>query len=83
MQKIIIIPFAARRRKDSNRKSIAVEDIARTAPNGGREKLKLPARGFQAHAIYVSEKYRGSLCLCYMPGDKEESEYNALPHEEA
>jgi hypothetical protein len=37
MQKIIITPFAVRRRKDSNRKSIAAEDIARTVPNGGRE----------------------------------------------
>ena len=37
MQKIIIIPFAVRRRKDSNRKSIAAEDIARTVPNGGRK----------------------------------------------
>ena len=38
-RRIIAIPFAVRRRRDSNRRSIVGEDIARIVRGGGEAKL--------------------------------------------
>jgi hypothetical protein len=83
-QKRIIMSHAALPNPDSQKMIIVVEGIIVIAINGGE---KIDARTCihkrKAHAIYVSKKREGGVCMPYLSDNKGAAEYDALSYEKA
>jgi len=83
-QKRIIMPHAARPNPDSQKMIIVVGGIIVIAINGGE---KIDARTCihirKAHAIYVSKKREGGVCVPHLSDNKGAPEYDALSYEKA